>query len=87
MRFEGELKQITALIDEPVSLIDGQIKDFEARRKEERREKLSSLFENEKTYEEYLNELGLIREKEVNVNKVREKANNVVEKIRKKVKK
>lgn len=53
LRFEGELKQITALIDEPVSLIDGQIKDFEARRKEERREKLSSLFEK-------ANRLGLL---------------------------
>lgn len=53
LRFEGELKQITALIDEPVSLIDGQIKDFEARRKEERREKLSALFEK-------ANRLGLL---------------------------
>lgn len=53
LRFEGELKQITALIDEPVSLIDGQIKDFEARRKEKRREKLSSLFEK-------ANRLGLL---------------------------
>ena len=48
---------------------------------------LSSIFENEKTYEEYLNELGLIREKEVNVNKVRKRANNVIDRIRKKVKK
>lgn len=45
LAFEGELKKITALIDEPVALIDGQIKDFEARRKDERRAKLAEAFE------------------------------------------
>lgn len=45
LAFEGELKKITALIDEPVALIDGQIKDFEARRKEERLSKLNAVFE------------------------------------------
>ena len=42
--FENELKKITALIDEPVALIDGQIKDYEARKKEERKEGLRALF-------------------------------------------
>ena len=42
--FENELKKITALIDEPVALIDGQIKDYEARKKEERKDGLRALF-------------------------------------------
>ncbi len=45
LRFEGELKKITALIDEPVSLIDKQVKAFEARRKDERLSKLQAVFE------------------------------------------
>lgn len=42
--FENEIKAITALIDEPVALIDGQIKDYEARKKEERKNGLRALF-------------------------------------------
>lgn len=42
--FENELKKITALIDEPVALIDGQIKDYEARKKEERKDGLRVIF-------------------------------------------
>lgn len=42
--FENEIKAITALIDEPVALIDGQIKDYEARKKEERKDGLRAFF-------------------------------------------
>ena len=37
--FEKEAKELMALIDEPISLIDGQIKAFEEKRKAEKREK------------------------------------------------
>lgn len=42
--FENEIKAITALIDEPVALIDGQIKEWEERRKAERRNTLEGVF-------------------------------------------
>lgn len=44
LAFETQIKEITALIDEPVALIDGQIKDWEERRKADRREKLEGVF-------------------------------------------
>lgn len=47
--FETEIKNITALIDEPVALIDGQIKDYEARRKESRKTELQAVFDKANT--------------------------------------
>lgn len=44
LAFETQIKEITALIDEPVALIDGQIKEWEERRKAERRNKLEGVF-------------------------------------------
>lgn len=45
LAFETQIKAITALIDEPVALIDGQIKDYESRRKEARKADLEAKFE------------------------------------------
>lgn len=42
--FETQVKAITALIDEPVALIDGQIKDWEERRRDARKELLENVF-------------------------------------------
>lgn len=44
LAFETQIKEITALIDDPVALIDGQIKEWEERRKAERRNKLEDVF-------------------------------------------
>ena len=44
LAFETKIKEITALIDEPVALIDGQIKEWEEMRKAERRNKLEDVF-------------------------------------------
>ena len=44
LAFETQIKEITALIDEPVALIDGKIKEWEERRKAERRNKLEGVF-------------------------------------------
>ena len=44
LEFESKIKAITALIDQPVALIDGQIKDYEARKKEERKDSLRAVF-------------------------------------------
>lgn len=43
--FEAELKEILALIQEPVALIDGQIKNFENQQKEEKKQKLMEVWE------------------------------------------
>ena len=44
LEFESQIKAITALIDEPVALIDGQIKDWEERRKKARYNALETVF-------------------------------------------
>ncbi len=42
--FEAQVKQIVAIIDEPIKLIDKQLKDFEEKKKEEKREAIKELF-------------------------------------------
>lgn len=43
--FEAQMKRLTEKIDEPISLIDSQLKDFERKRKEERREKIRQIYQ------------------------------------------
>lgn len=43
--FEEKAKELMALVDEPIGLIDGQIKEFEEKRKAEKREKIWELYE------------------------------------------
>lgn len=54
LAFETQIKEITALIDEPVALIDGQIKDWEKRQKAERRNKLEGVFNQFNSFGELL---------------------------------
>lgn len=42
--FERQMKEITAIVNEPIALIDGQVKEFEEKRREEKREKILELF-------------------------------------------
>lgn len=49
LNFENEIKKITALIDAPVALIDGQVKNWEERRRAERVENLRAVFEHNNT--------------------------------------
>ena len=44
--FEDKAKELMYLIDEPIALIDGQVKAFEERRKQERRENIKSIYES-----------------------------------------
>lgn len=44
LEFESQIKAITALIDQPVALIDGQIKDWEELRKKARYNALETVF-------------------------------------------
>lgn len=50
--FKGEVDSVLELIDEPITLIDKQIKEFENRQKEQKKEKLK------KTYEETIGDLA-----------------------------
>ena len=47
--FEAQIKDLLALIKEPVSLIDTQIKDFEEEKKKKKLEEVKALFEKLKT--------------------------------------
>lgn len=42
--FERQIKELIALIDEPIQLIDSQIKEVEQKRREEKRQKIEELF-------------------------------------------
>ncbi|SHI44290.1 DUF1351 domain-containing protein [Parasporobacterium paucivorans] len=42
--FDSRVKELTALIDKPVNLIDGQIKDFEEQQKAEKKKKIEYLY-------------------------------------------
>lgn len=43
--FEAKMKHLTEKIDEPICLIDSQLKDFERKRIEERREKIKEIYQ------------------------------------------
>lgn len=45
MEFEAQVKKLTAKIDEPITLIDSQVKEFEAARKAERRALIMNAYE------------------------------------------
>ena len=42
--FEAKMKRLTVKIDEPISLIDSQLKDFEEKRKAEKREQIKAVY-------------------------------------------
>ena len=44
-RFADQIKRLTEKIDEPISLINSQINDFEEKRKKERREKIKKIYQ------------------------------------------
>lgn len=44
-RFEQQVKEITALIDEPIQLIDSQLSEIEERRKQLKQKEIEELFE------------------------------------------
>ena len=44
-KFEAEVSEVTALIDKPIAMIDGQIKEYENRTKEEKKAALKEYFD------------------------------------------
>lgn len=45
-KFEAEVKEVVSMIDAPISLIDKQIKEYEDRKKEEKKQELMEFFLN-----------------------------------------
>ena len=43
--FEGKIKELTVLIDQPIKAIDTQLQGYEERRKEERKEKVAATYQ------------------------------------------
>lgn len=46
-QFKAQVNEIIKIIDKPVALIDQQVKDYEARKKEEKREKIKAYYDGE----------------------------------------
>lgn len=45
VEFEGKVKELIALVDEPISYIDGQVKEFEEKRVNERKAEIRKLYD------------------------------------------
>lgn len=45
-QFEKEVKEVVALIEKPISMIDGQIKEFEKRQKDEKEKQIRETYES-----------------------------------------
>lgn len=43
-RFERQVKEVTGLIDEPIGLIDGQLKEIEEKRRQQKQKDIEELF-------------------------------------------
>lgn len=56
--FEVHMKRLMKKVDEPINLIDSQVKEFETKRKEEKRKKISEIYEeilrNDSEYKSYV---------------------------------
>lgn len=50
-QFEKEVKEVTALIEKPIAMIDEQIKAFEEQQKKEKKQKLVDFFEKTSEYD------------------------------------
>lgn len=63
--FKAQINEIIGIVDEPIGIIDSQIKDFEQRKKDEKREAIIELWNN-KEKPEFLEAFDLFNEKWLN---------------------
>lgn len=63
--FKSQINEIIGIVDEPIGIIDGQIKDFEQRKKDEKRDAIIELW-NSKEKPDFLNKHDLFNEKWLN---------------------
>lgn len=85
--FEAEVKEVVALIEEPINMIDSQIKQYEEEEKEKRRHALVDFFEKEsKEFSDFLSFDAIFDKKYLNVsvtlNKAREEMKAKIDRIR-----
>lgn len=67
-KFESQIKEVIAIVNEPIALIDGQVKEYEEQKKKEKQEQIEKLFE-EKNIFDWLNLKSVFDEKWLNASK------------------
>ena len=84
-QFEKEVKEVVALIDEPISMIDSQIKEYEDRVKAEKKQKLEEFFREAAAEYEFLSFDKIFEQRYLNasvsLNKAKEDIRQKVERI------
>lgn len=67
-KFESQIKEVIEIVNEPVALIDGQVKEYEEQKKKEKQEQIEKLFE-EKNIFDWLSLKSVFDEKWLNASK------------------
>jgi hypothetical protein len=87
--FKGQVNDIIGIIDEPIAIIDSQVKEFEQRKKDEKRDSIIELW-NSKEKPEFLDEFDLFDERwlnsSVSMKKVEEDIDGIIKKTMDEVK-
>lgn len=78
--FKAQINEIIGIVDEPIGIIDSQIKDFEQRKKDEKREAIIELW-NSKEKPEFLEAFDLFNEKWLNSTYTMAKAEEDIDEI------
>lgn len=67
-KFESQIKEVIEIVNEPIALIDGQVKEYEELKKREKKEEIEKLFE-EKNIFDWLDLKAVFDEKWLNASK------------------
>lgn len=78
--FKAQINEIIGIVDEPIGIIDSQIKDFEQRKKDEKREAIIELW-NSKEKPEFLEAFDLFNEKWLNSTYTMDKVEEDIDEI------
>lgn len=50
-KFESQIKEVIEIVNEPIALIDGQVKEYEEQKKKEKQEQIEKLFEEKNIFD------------------------------------
>ena len=50
-KFEKQIKEVVEIINEPIALIDGQVKEYEEQKKKEKQEQIEKMFEEKNIFD------------------------------------
>lgn len=50
-KFESQIKEVIAIVNEPIALIDGQVKEYDEQKKKEKQEQIEKLFEEKNIFD------------------------------------